>query len=58
MTPYTPPTFKKTAFNCPHCGAYANQFWSDTFFKETHLAISLNCTIVAVFIVNSIACGI
>ena len=35
MTPYTPPAFKKTAFNCPHCCAYANQFWSETYFKGT-----------------------
>lgn len=31
MTPYTPPTFDKSAFNCPHCGAYANQFWSEGY---------------------------
>ena len=25
--PYVPPEFKKKAFNCPHCNAYANQRW-------------------------------
>lgn len=28
MIPYTPPTINKSSFNCPHCGAFANQFWS------------------------------
>jgi hypothetical protein len=25
--PYTPPKFELKAFNCPFCGAYANQVW-------------------------------
>lgn len=25
--PFTPPSFRETAFNCPHCRAYANQLW-------------------------------
>lgn len=25
---YTAPEFRKAAFNCPHCGAYAHQTWS------------------------------
>lgn len=28
MIPYTTPTFDRTAFNCPHCGAYSNHYWS------------------------------
>ncbi len=24
---YVPPTISETAFNCPHCGALAKQFW-------------------------------
>jgi len=26
--PFTPPVKNKTAFNCPHCNAFAKQFWS------------------------------
>lgn len=25
--PYKPPEFKETSFNCPFCGAFANQIW-------------------------------
>jgi hypothetical protein len=32
MIPFLPPTFDKSAFNCPFCGAYANQFWSDGYY--------------------------
>lgn len=31
MTPYTQAAFKASAFNCPYCGAYANQIWANTF---------------------------
>jgi hypothetical protein len=27
MTPYTPPEPNKSAFNCPHCRAFANHIW-------------------------------
>jgi len=27
MQPYTPPEFRKTAFHCPECNAYAKQNW-------------------------------
>lgn len=27
MTPYTPPAFNAKGFNCPLCGAYADQIW-------------------------------
>lgn len=28
MPEYTPPIFKKSEFNCPHCYSYAHQEWS------------------------------
>jgi len=31
--PYTPPALNKTAFNCPHCNAFANQHWSPAYFN-------------------------
>nr|WP_315231728.1 DUF4145 domain-containing protein [uncultured Flavobacterium sp.] len=31
MTPFTPPKLNESAFNCPHCGAYSNQNWSQTY---------------------------
>ena len=31
MTAYTAPEFKKEAFNCPHCGAYAHMEWIDIY---------------------------
>ena len=27
MENYVPPALKQNAFNCPHCGAYAAQYW-------------------------------
>lgn len=29
MMPYVPPSYQKSAFNCPTCNAYANQKWSE-----------------------------
>ena len=31
---YVPPAISETAFNCPHCGALAKQFWFTTFVKR------------------------
>lgn len=31
--PYTPPSFKLTAFNCPFCNAYAAQKWEHLYQK-------------------------
>lgn len=30
--PYTAPDFKKSAFNCPHCGAFAEMTWAQEKF--------------------------
>lgn len=30
---YISPSIKETAFNCPHCGALAKQFWSSVFIE-------------------------
>lgn len=27
--PFTPPEYKKTAFNCPYCNAYASHVWGE-----------------------------
>lgn len=34
MPPYTAPKLQSPAFNCPHCEAYANQYWSGTYFNN------------------------
>lgn len=31
---YVPPSVHETAFNCPHCGALAKQYWHSTFARE------------------------
>ncbi len=36
---YVPPSIAETAFNCPHCGALAKQFWSSAvadILKDNH----------------------
>lgn len=30
---YVPPSVKETAFNCPHCGALAKQFWHSLYLS-------------------------
>jgi len=32
--PYTQPAWEGSAFNCPHCSAYANQLWRDLYFYD------------------------
>ena len=32
--PYEQPEFRKTAFNCPFCNAYANQHWFDLDYHD------------------------
>ena len=34
QTEYIAPEFKKTAFNCPFCGAYAQQNWNTKLFCQ------------------------
>jgi hypothetical protein len=34
-TKSAPPSITQTSFNCPHCGALAQQFWWDTYAKRT-----------------------
>ena len=34
MLPFTAPTFNGTAFNCPHCNAFANQKWYRSSMHE------------------------
>ncbi len=34
--PFTAPEFKGSAFNCPHCHAYAGQFWSNLWNSNNH----------------------
>jgi len=31
---FTPPFHKSQAFNCPHCGAYAHQFWEQMYVNS------------------------
>lgn len=33
-TKKSPPSIKKTAFDCPHCGAYTTQFWFEVYAKQ------------------------
>lgn len=35
MTPYKPPSLGASSFNCPHCGAYAQQQWSVVYLEDT-----------------------
>ena len=37
MTAYTAPEFKKEAFNCPHCGAFAHMEWIEIKNTTDHL---------------------
>ena len=34
--PYTPPTYKADAFNCPFCGAYSHQSWYEARTSSAH----------------------
>jgi len=38
--PYKPPAFEADDFNCPHCKAFAHQYWFKTYARHYHTAIS------------------
>lgn len=40
MSDYVPPEYGKSAFNCPHCGAYSRQGWSLRPTKIENLSIA------------------
>lgn len=33
MSPYTPPQYLRSAFTCPHCGAFTKQSWRKLYFE-------------------------
>src|SRR5258706_15754783 len=39
QTPYTPPNFRGSAFNCVLCGAYAEQRWGQPHFFANNAGI-------------------
>ena len=43
MTTYTAPDFKKEAFNCPHCGAFAHMKWQSKESSVYYQAICDHC---------------
>ena len=43
MTKYTAPEFKKEAFNCPHCGAFAHMKWQSKDHFVYYQAICDHC---------------
>lgn len=32
--PFTPPSFRTTSFNCPHCNAFSRQVWKEASYYE------------------------
>jgi hypothetical protein len=49
MNDYVPPEHRKSAFNCPHCGAYSRQEWTqriradDRLIEDLSMAYCDNC---------------
>lgn len=39
---YYPPEFEKSAFHCPVCGVYANQYWSQLFTSNSDYLAKFN----------------
>lgn len=42
MNHYKPAGYKETAYNCPSCGAYSEQYWSEIFYRDTSLTKVFN----------------
>jgi hypothetical protein len=49
--PFTPPEFRKTSFNCPFCGAFAQQHWHSAF-KRPENVVNPGITAVPDFYVS------
>ena len=43
MTTYTAPEFQDSAFNFPHCGAYAHMEWTTRDYLVYYQAICAHC---------------
>src|SRR5467141_2750236 len=37
MTPYVAPALRLEAFNCPHCGAFADQLWGEMHLFDSRM---------------------
>lgn len=55
-TPHTPPSFEGTAFNCPHCHAYAKQGWADAWagyngksMADIHFSFCTHCGVYSLW---------
>ena len=56
QTGYIAPEFKKTAFNCPFCGAYAQQNWNTAYSCDNNDILNFYPNSM-LFVSNCIACG-
>ena len=55
MTAYTAPEFQDSAFNCPHCGAYAHMKWITQDCLVYYQAICAHCEEYSLWRVTQIA---
>ena len=55
MTAYTAPEFQDSAFNCPHCGAYAHMEWQSKDHFVYYQAICAHCEEYSLWRVTQIA---
>jgi hypothetical protein len=42
MSKYFSPKFKEKGFSCPHCGVYANQYWSNLNYYDNGSQVGTN----------------